>query len=126
MRIADAQLEIDHLAGQRRQDPSGAVFVELHLARAAELAPRRFERDLLRLDVRKHGRIELDVVGKLRLRGRARGIARHRRSRSFASGLSLASRDRQARSAHVEQNQCQSHGITSSPTTDVRRLTARR
>ena len=124
--ITDTELEIDRLTWQGSQDASRAIVVELHFAGAGELAPPGFKADRFHVNVREHGRIEFDVVGNLRLRGsNVRGV-RPARGR-FASRGFLASYDSQQRGGENRaQHHLAFHGITSSPTTDARRLMARR
>ncbi len=121
--VAHAGMKIDHLAGQRRQDSDRAIVVQLHFARAAEMTLLGLGSDRFHLDVRQHGRLQFDVVGKLFLRGRTPGVGPC--GGGFADGTFLAARDRQ-RDQRRGKDQRQSHGITSSPTTDAKRLTARR
>ena len=71
------KFQIDRLAGQRRKNPHRTVFIELDLTGGRELPAARVGANRLQMNICKHRRIQLDVVGNLCFR-RTRGLCRTR------------------------------------------------
>ncbi len=107
--VADAHLQIQHLARQRSQHSRGPVLVELHLSGCGEQLVERLLPHLFNPNVGHHVLIHLDGVRTCRIDGFEGG------SRSGGSNLALL--------ALVFHS---SHGIPSWPATDASRVAARR